>query len=265
MKTPITFTASDTSILQGCTYQPSRPTQGTVLFMVGWSGHYKDYDSILAPLSESYNVFAFNTRDHGESQGRFTKENCTRDVIELCIHYRNKKTALMGHSISSIFMIEAASIARSVILMNPYLGKETLNPVLGTTLSLLSSQNKATAVTDTLLGKIVPTVGKLHVRHPLSTAGTIYTIATEQRIAQPILTFIANKDMTYGTNNQKRYARIVERCKELSLVVEDASELVQGLNHCFNYRGLSPFMKPEKGKNTTQIIERMYDFLGRTL
>ena len=75
--------------------------------------------------------------------------------------------------------------------------------------------------------------------------------------------YISDRDLVFGTfGDPRHYYFLRKKLAEMFPDSTDYSEVHRGLNHCLNLgiADFSPFMKPEKGKNSDRIIETIIDF-----
>jgi pimeloyl-ACP methyl ester carboxylesterase len=244
------------------------------------SGRWKDYTPILSGLSDDFNVFAYDQRGHGSSPGVYSPQKAADD-LETIVQRDQGSVGIIGHSIGCHTAVEVAkrfeakgTPLKGVYLLEPCLGIDSFTGGKQKIFNILDALYYLCAPFDALLTAL-PFVRRslgLHQKFPLYTLAELAQISShdcENLNSTPVGYMLADKDKVLGTNNQKHYFACMERLRELFSwragfrgvpVPYDDSHHVAGLNHCFNLKGYTPFLKDEEGKNSSKIVERIVAF-----
>jgi pimeloyl-ACP methyl ester carboxylesterase len=273
-KAEIEFRGSDDVLLKGCIYEPSQQVVGTLQFVHGWTSQYKEYASLLEPLSERYRIVAFNLRGHGGSQGIFDRDKCVEDVVGQNKEYCVGPTGLLGHSAGSFSLMAAEKCNyRSMAFFTPYLCPSFLPKGLRALVKFLDI-SRATSI----INKFEDGLKEVECRYPwlhrkyLNVENLARnSIALNDmdlrsfKVHLPLLYFLSDKDGTLGTDDPTKHLKYKEVLQSIADKVIDCSEFVCGLNHNLNFNDSDTFLKEEPGKNKERILRCLDDFFSSTL
>lgn len=266
--------ASDGISLEGAIFDPSTNAKGTIIFTPGWNADCEMYEEVLRPLAEEYRVIAHNLRGHLGSKGRVNEHYSVSDIVELEKEFGQGNNILLTHSLGTYSLKAAKDInPESIILMTPFINSSYLSNFNRKGAEFLESQKdkKWLKNIDTIFEKLP--MHKLHVNanRPLDTTAMITEIDTSENYVGdiPLLYFFADNDNILGINAKKnindkeRIYQYHQAIEKFGSNVDDASHLVRGLNHCFNYHGYVPFLKDERGKQQqkVRILDKMCAFI----
>lgn len=254
---------------------------GSIYFVHGLSGRWRDYKSLLIPLSSEFNVYAYDQRGHGSSPGVYSPQKAADDLEAILEREEGNSVGVIGQSLGCHTAVQVAKRfeargkpLKGIYLLEPCLGADSFTRGKQKLFSVLHALYALGAPFDALL-TVLP-----FVRHslglkqvfPLYTTGALSQISSadcEGLQGTPVGYMLADNDRLLGTNDQKHYFACMERLHDLFSWREgfrgiptpyDDSHHVAGLNHCFNYKGHTPFLKDEAGKKSSKIVERIATF-----
>ncbi|MFW2374585.1 MAG: alpha/beta hydrolase [Gammaproteobacteria bacterium] len=128
----VSFTSHDNILLNGWIFPSKQPSNKTIIFLHGNAGNISLQAGNIYWLTEhGFNVFIFDYRGYGHSQGEATLDNIIRDIdsaIAFIIEKSNKNTEyfVIGHSLGASMAIYALSNSQykqhisSVILISGF-------------------------------------------------------------------------------------------------------------------------------------------------
>lgn len=254
-------------LLAGARYIPRAPRAVAGFFTPGWSATWEDYWPLLQPLAEEHIVYTFNLRGHGGSEGTLDPDASASDIREVAQfvsrEHPQMRKAFLGHSLATLTLATAQDTRPdAIVLYQPYVSTALLPGALRAGISLLGRM-RGRKLLDDLAGKLPLRKAGLNMRRPLENTAALAGFSLTARADVPVLYFLADRDRVLGTQDPKRYSAYKATLDRISTVTEDASDLVKGLNHCFNYHGFTPFLKKESGKDSQAIIDRTIAFIDR--
>lgn len=256
---------------------PSKADLGTVYFVHGLSGRWKDYTPLLEPLSDVFDVRAYDQRGHGKSPGVYNYESATDDLESILEDEGRKPVGILGHSIGCRSAIEVAKRFErkgkplgGIYLLEPFLGIKSISPPKQKSLLKLKKYASLLAPLDLMLNLLpfirVP-IG-LNQRYVCRTLVGLTDMSSDEcrGVKQtPAGYMLADYDSVLGNDNQLDFSNSMRALKELfphqmaGAAIDDSSA-VSGLNHCFNYKGHRPFLKDEPQKDRMLIIHKIASF-----
>jgi pimeloyl-ACP methyl ester carboxylesterase len=289
---PITFLGSNGVELSGRAFMPDAYLKevdggfihtipfGSIYFVHGLSGRWVDYKPLLLPLSDEFNVFAYDQRGHGMSRGVYSPQKAADD-LETIVERDAGSVGIVGHSIGCHTAVEVAKRfeakgrpLKGIYLLEPCLGIDSFTPGKQKVFNILHALYALCAPFDALL-TVLPFARHLLGLHqvlPLYTTASLSQISSrdcEGLQSTAVGYMLANNDGLLGTNNQDHYFACMARLRELFSwrpgfrgvpIPYDNSDAAEGLNHCFNYKGQVPFLKDEKDKKSAKIVEKIVNF-----
>ena len=275
--------------LNGVLYHPELKSSGKfheipnahIYFVHGLSGRWVDYKSLLIPLSEKYNVLAYDQRGHGSSPGIYTPERAASDLEKIIECEEGNLVGLVGHSVGCRTVVEVAKRfedkgkpLNGVYLLQPCLGADYFGAFRKNLFKTASTLYPLLSPLDLFL-TAVPFVRRalgMHQVFPLYTVGAISKSKSEDinRMRTPAGYILADKDPLLGTTDYKHYLYLLRILDDLFPVnkflvsgkIEPWNESFAaiGLNHCFNYGGQTPFLKDEPNKKSNLIVDCVSTF-----
>jgi len=274
--------------IYGMHFTPHTKTHATIVFTPGFSTKVEKFDDFLEPLSDKYEIIAYNPRSNGSinkkevprSEGVLNAKKCTSDLIEICNKYTSSKLILMGHSMGAALsiMAEKESKTSALVFFSPYISAYYLPTThrIGYKLLLALQNNDILDKLEWVLFNktVIKSIGlEFYLDYPLQSSLATHEItmlksnhkhSTIRKTNIPMLYFLSDQDEVLRTKFHplifKKYNKTLSM---LSPKVENGNELVSGLNHCFNkipYDN-SKFCKDKNKRDT--LVARINDFLEK--
>lgn len=255
---------SKTIPIFGLTLEPKTQSKGTILFLEGFSGHFEDYQRFfLEPLADAFQVNTYNYRSHTGSHGRFNNDS-NLDDAQTILEEIPGDVFVIAHSYGAYLAARLDSDkVKGLYCIEPVFDPQMLNtlPRFG-----VNAANTAgyvpglLQITDAFLNKtkLNETFG-FKVVSPLQSSRELAR-TTAADCSKPMVFTFASGDRTLGSHQQSRYLALIDMVRAAYPHAENKSEVVKGLNHCLNIKGLEPFLKPEKDKDSKKILENIVDF-----
>ncbi len=257
---------------------PSKADLGTVYFVHGLSGRWKDYKPLLEPLSDAFDVRAYDQRGHGKSPGVYNFESATDDLESILEDEDRKPAGILGHSLGCRSAIEVAKRFErkgkplgGIYLLEPCLGIESISQPKQKSLLKLKKYAPLLAPLDLVLNLLpfirVPMgLNQRYVTRTLVGLTEMHSSECRGIKQTPAGYMLADNDSILGNDNQLDFSNSMNMLKEVfqyqtpEVRAIDDSGVVAGLNHCFNYKGHRPFLKNEQNKDSNQIVRKIADF-----
>ena len=245
----------------------SNVSNGIIFFSPGLCSHFDDYNNLLYPLAEEFDVVTFNHRGHGASEGRF----CSLRIADDLDYLVSDGAFVLSHSAGSIGALDVKSDVKAVFVINPYLFPEILSKkqrfllylAKGLTCAFVQKPVQALLSVKNFNEKL-----GFHNKRFIDDYAALLDVPDFFSFERKVGFFVSDNDKVIGTlNNEKHYNKVKERLLLMYEDAEDYSHLVKGLNHCLNKKeGDSvPFLKTEPGKNSDKIIETIVNFYKSVL
>lgn len=272
-------------LLNGKEWNPPRSVS-TIYFVHGISAKWPDYEELLEPLTGRFQVHAYNQRGHGDSPGSYDLDKAADD-LEHIIGSEDKPSAILAHSMGCRTAVEVAKRFEhkgkplaGIYLMQPYLGDKSVDKPQRFGMRMIEAMLPAMHVIDDALNAVRPLCrfAGFNQRDILqSYANLTRRDDNDCNVLEKTTVgfMLADKDYVLGTNNQSHYFESMERLREFfpyrlgtdhlrpeAPLNWDDSGRVVGLNHCLNLRGMRPFLKIERGKDSLGILAKVYLFFS---
>jgi len=253
--------------LDGYIIDPKK-AKGTVFFLQGFSGRYDDYlEHFLFPIGEEFHVVTYNHRGHSGSQGKFNAKRGAEDWKEITESMGREPAYLLGHSYGANLAtrLESDKI-QSTYCLTPLFDLQMLPFLHRLSINILNTAGYIPGLLQTIdygieSAGIAEKAGCPN-NCPLQSFAQLAKLK-ETTSDKPMAFALADIDEVLGTrDNTARYLHLVNRIKARYPQAKNRSELVRGLNHCLNLtkNDFTPFLKPEKGKDSNRIIEDIINF-----
>ena len=250
---------------------------GSIYFVHGLSGCWDDYVNLLVPLSEYFNIYAYNQRGHGNSPGKYSASSAADDLEEI-INRSTGPVGILAHSVGCYTAAEVAKrfegndwVLNGVFMIEPYLGMDFLCDSKRCAVRLLNKLAPALKLVDRFLNSNEPLRERLGFkqRNAIETYSSLVNFDSEQLkgLKTDVAFMLSDNDEVLGTYDQAHYFACISRLRELFNYLDYSGHVI-GLNHCLNKeRGdFDPFLKPrypgqkDLRKDMENILDRIYRF-----
>ena len=252
--------------LLGITLEPNQ-VKGNILFLQGFSGHFEDYfPHFLLSLAETFKVEVYNYRGHLGSKGKFDVSLSSQDA-ETMLEKIGAPASLLAHSYGANIAthMDSGNIQRTYCI-NPLFDSQMLPFLSRAGIRFLRAASFVPGllqIPDYMLDSAgLAKKAGFQNRHTLQSLASLAKLE-ETEHDKPMAFALSDSDEVLGTrNNSARYLLLMDRIKSRYRHAENRSELVRELNHCLNLNknDFTPFLKPEKGKDSDRIIEDIINF-----
>jgi|GEM_PF-4328935 len=233
----------------------SKNAKGTVIVVPEFGASCANYDYFASLLSERLNVFLYDQRGQGKSEGVFSLDSAVSD-LEKIVDSKNEPVALCAHSFGSRVAIDVAK--RYEQQGRPLLGVYLIQPCLGVESFGHKNGNASLSwVKSKLSGKknpLIVQVADLSVNDcVLEKTPAGYMIASKDDAL-----FISEHDVVC----QAKKFHALFKNRFVGIDWNDSHE-VKELGHWLNFSNGAPLLKEESGKNAEEIARRISYFFLR--
>jgi pimeloyl-ACP methyl ester carboxylesterase len=248
--------------LEGYVLEPSGPAAGIIIFSPGFTEPAGHCRGLLDPLADGFRVVAYSNRGHGSSEGVLSPAAAVRDLETVIGHPAvGGRPVLLGHSFGGYATGCASSRAAGCYWIAPFLSPSFAGPFQRAGLWLLQHMGLLVGLADRLVDRsgICRSYGILADR-PLAAARGLAAVRPPQ-VGVPHAYVVPGRDEVLPPGPVAR---------ELAVrypAAEDHSAVARELGHCLNrgFRDFRPFCRPEPGKDTAAIAERIARFSTKCL
>ncbi len=207
----------------------------TIILSTGICMQYRDYLQILEPLSDAVRIVAYNYRGHGASGGVFEARQVVADLAALASR-EVSPLFLAGHSTGANISASVDTPVSGRIFLCPYIEPSYLAKGRRRVLAAASRMPGMFQLIDRALTAfgLARRFGFKNSR-PLSDLLELSKMTSSKSRNIPALWMIPDRDEILGTWRNPEHLESIK----LSLHIayhsgSDRSDILSGLNHCFN-------------------------------